>query len=384
MHGAGVADQQGAGVAVGDGLLFGQLLRDVPARAQPDVAVRVDQPGDDPAVQDQVRRGGRTVGRSAGRPRTTGPWRSVSGPVRTVPLNSMMRVMASSLDRGPARASSHAPAHRTPCGSFVYDHTGAPAGAEIGLTQPATVEPVRVMPAKEVSSPLSTTETQHSPVHNEAVLELPGQDQPPARHPVVEVPFAGVHHGRRTRHPRSGDGNRAGRLPRRRRQRPVPRVPHRRARAATRSAGWSRSGPPGLRPGRTPNPTAAGSRDLLDDGRSAVRRGAASAEWRGAPPAPRRDVAAGGHSFARRAEGEVTPEMESSPCGRTRPRARPHRGGRRPRHHPGQRQPPGIEPMGIGKAPGEDQRQHRQLGRHHLDRRGGGEAPAGRPWAPTR
>ena len=39
-----------------------------------------------------------------------------------------------------------------PCGSFVYDHTGAPAGAEIGLAQPATVEPVRVMPAKEVSS----------------------------------------------------------------------------------------------------------------------------------------------------------------------------------------------------------------------------------------
>lgn len=39
------------------------------------------------------------------------------------------------------------------CGSFVYDHTGALARAEIGLMQPATVEPVRVMPAKEVSIP---------------------------------------------------------------------------------------------------------------------------------------------------------------------------------------------------------------------------------------
>ena len=53
----------------------------------------------------------------------------------------------------PGRAPSYAAAVRTACGSFVYDHTGALAGAEIGLTQPATVEPVRVMPAKEVSIP---------------------------------------------------------------------------------------------------------------------------------------------------------------------------------------------------------------------------------------
>src|SRR4051812_9364917 len=49
------------------------------------------------------------------------------------------------------------------CGSFVPDHTGALAGAEIGLRQPATVEPVRVMPAKEVSIPLSTQNTQLNP-----------------------------------------------------------------------------------------------------------------------------------------------------------------------------------------------------------------------------
>src|SRR3954453_13249171 len=51
------------------------------------------------------------------------------------------------------------------CGSFFPDHTGALAGAEIGLTQPATVEPVRVMPAKEVSIPLSKQNTQLTPAH---------------------------------------------------------------------------------------------------------------------------------------------------------------------------------------------------------------------------
>ena len=54
----------------------------------------------------------------------------------------------------------------------------------------------------------------------------------------------------------------------------------------------------GLEPFRAPwiaaradtEPYAGRPRDLLDDGRSAVRRGAASAEWRGARPAPRRAV----------------------------------------------------------------------------------------------
>ncbi|MFP5367097.1 MAG: phosphomethylpyrimidine synthase ThiC, partial [Actinomycetes bacterium] len=51
-------------------------------------------------------------------------------------------------------------------------------------------------------------------------------------------------------------------------------------------------------------------RNLLDDGRSAVRRGAASAEWKGARPVPRRAV--GGRTvtqmhYAR--QGVITPEM---------------------------------------------------------------------------
>src|SRR6187549_1965422 len=92
----------------------------------------------------------------------------------------MMRVMASSLDRGPAPASSHAAAHRMACGSFVYDHTGALAGAEIGLTQPATVEPVRVMPAKEVSISVNTPLTQHSPVQNQSAGKDRVQSQPAA------------------------------------------------------------------------------------------------------------------------------------------------------------------------------------------------------------
>ncbi|MGY3379314.1 phosphomethylpyrimidine synthase [Arthrobacter sp. TE12231] len=51
-------------------------------------------------------------------------------------------------------------------------------------------------------------------------------------------------------------------------------------------------------------------RNLLDDGRSAVRRGAASAEWRGAPPEPRRAVEGRTVTqmhYAR--QGIVTPEM---------------------------------------------------------------------------
>jgi phosphomethylpyrimidine synthase len=57
-------------------------------------------------------------------------------------------------------------------------------------------------------------------------------------------------------------------------------------------------------------PYTGRERNLLDDGRSAVRRGAASAEWRGAPPKPRRAV--GGRTvtqmhYAR--QGIVTEEM---------------------------------------------------------------------------
>ena len=58
-------------------------------------------------------------------------------------------------------------------------------------------------------------------------------------------------------------------------------------------------------------PYSGRERNLLDDGKSAVRRGAASAEWKGAQPVPRRAV--GGKTvtqmhYAR--QGMVTPEMQ--------------------------------------------------------------------------
>ena len=62
------------------------------------------------------------------------------------------------------------------------------------------------------------------------------------------------------------------------------------------------------------------------------------------------------------------------------PRVRARRGGPRPGDHPGQRQPSGERADDHRpQLPGEDQRQHRQLGRHLLDRGGGGEAGLGDP-----
>ncbi|GAT72979.1 thiamine biosynthesis protein ThiC [Microbacterium sp. HM58-2] len=57
-------------------------------------------------------------------------------------------------------------------------------------------------------------------------------------------------------------------------------------------------------------PYSGRERNLLDDGRAAVRRGAASAEWKGARPVPRRAIAGRTVTqmhYARR--GEITPEM---------------------------------------------------------------------------
>ena len=67
---AGVADQQRAGVAVGPGLRLGHGVRHVAAGAQADVAMGVDEPGKHPAIQHDVRRGGRTV---EGQPPVHGP-----------------------------------------------------------------------------------------------------------------------------------------------------------------------------------------------------------------------------------------------------------------------------------------------------------------------
>ncbi len=59
-------------------------------------------------------------------------------------------------------------------------------------------------------------------------------------------------------------------------------------------------------------------------------------------------------------------------------RVRARRGGARPRHHPGQHQPPrGGADGDRAQLRREDQRQHRQLGRHLQHRRRGGQAGVG-------
>jgi hypothetical protein len=61
-------------------------------------------------------------------------------------------------------------------------------------------------------------------------------------------------------------------------------------------------------------------------------------------------------------------------------RVRARRSGARPRHHSGQHQPPRDRADGHRpQFPGEDQRQHRQLGRHLEHRRRGGKAGVGDP-----
>ena len=94
----------------------------------------------------------------------------------------------------------------------------------------------------------------------------------------------------------------------------------------------------------------------------------------------------------RRARGAAAGDYATATaCGAPRsltssPGVRARRGRPRPRHHPGQHQPPGIRADDHRpQLPGEDQRQHRQLGRHLLDRRGGRQDGRGRSaGAPTR
>ena len=191
-----------------------------------------------------------------------------------------------------------------------------------------------------------------------------------------------------------------------------------------RRAGWRRPTPrPGLRhqrpvhrpggahrpaPGAGAGPDVAGSRPGAGDAarghlgvRPRARGGPAAAGLRLAA----RAAAAGGparrqrHPAALRAEGHRHPGdgvrgAAREPRGRagrrgSAPRAvvrgeppaddhagvRARRGGARPGHHPGQRQPPGARADDHRpELPGEDQRQHRQLGGHLLHRGGGGEA----------
>ena len=85
------------------------------------------------------------------------------------------------------------------------------------------------------------------------------------------------------------------------------------------------------------------------------------------------------------ADAEREQRLRGNPMGAQHPaahhaRVRARRGGARPRHHPGQHQPPRDRADGDRpQLPGEDQRQHRQLGRHLEHRGRGREAGVGDP-----
>ena len=170
------------------------------------------------------------------------------------------------------------------------------------------------MPAKEVSISVNSQVTQHSPAHNESAPTGPAQhgsapSQPPAptqslkshslafstdpehgiRVPVTEIALEPSPGGVRN---------------------PPFRV--------YRTAGPGSDPVRGLEPFRTPwiedradtEPYAGRERELLDDGKSAVRRGAASAEWRGGRPVPRRAVEGRTVTQMRYArDGVITQEM---------------------------------------------------------------------------
>ena len=72
------------------------------------------------------------------------------------------------------------------------------------------------------------------------------------------------------------------------------------------------------------------------------------------------------------------PELRRSDPGMHHAGVRARRGRARPRDHPEQHQSPGIRADDHRpQLPGEDQREHRQLGRHLVDRRGGREDDVG-------
>jgi phosphomethylpyrimidine synthase len=168
------------------------------------------------------------------------------------------------------------------------------------------------MPAKEVSIPLSTQESQHSPVSTRSEdpddagvqrepenpetqslkshsLAYLSDDETGIKVPVTAIALDD-----------SPSGERNGPF------------------HIYRTAGPGSDPVVGLRPFRSEwieargdtEPYGGRERSLLDDGRSAVRRGAASAEWKGGQPVPRRAV--GGRTvtqmhYAR--QGVITPEM---------------------------------------------------------------------------
>jgi len=156
------------------------------------------------------------------------------------------------------------------------------ARAEIGLQLSATVEPVRVMPAKEVSFSMEQFE-QHS-AHSLAFREADGISVPVTQIQLADSP--------------NGQPNE-----------PV---------VVYRTSGPGSEPTQGLKPFRESwilergdvQRYAGRERNLHDDGRSAVRRGTASDEWAGrsAPPLKAVDGAAVTQMHYARA-GVITPEM---------------------------------------------------------------------------
>ena len=156
------------------------------------------------------------------------------------------------------------------------------------------------MPAKEVSNPLSTKETQLSPTQNGSAQEVTQSlkshslafledAETGIRVPVTEIALEPSP---------NGEANAPFQV--------------------YRTAGPGSDPVIGLEPFRSEWIEARGDteaysgreRNLLDDGKSAVRRGAASAEWKGAQPVPRRAVEGKTVTQMHYAkQGIVTPEM---------------------------------------------------------------------------
>ena len=92
-------------------------------------------------------------------------------------------------------------------------------------------------------------------------------------------------------------------------------------------------------------------------------------------------AAAGGRDAAQRLARPASRASRSAPgCRIHHARVRARRGRARARHHPRQHQPPGKRAHGHRpQLPGQDQRQHRQLGGHLRHRRGSGEDDLGDP-----
>ena len=195
----------------------------------------------------------------------------------------------------------------------------------------------------------------------------------PTRRPTIDVrrglPGAARRLDRRARRHRALRRPRAQGAGRRHQARGARSPAHRRAaRRGRRAAAPRRAAPrPAPTSRRCTTPAAASSRPRWSSSRSA--RTASANGWPSTWPTPRaRAAPAPATRWARR-----FPQLDHA-------RVRARRGGARPRHHPGQHQPPRDRADGDRpQLPGEDQRQHRQLGRHLQHRGGGGEAGVGDP-----